>query len=864
MTATKFPKKMLATSIAVLLGAGFTHSALAEGAQGAAGAAAAAEGDKEVEVIQVRGIRGSLKANIMGKRLANSVVDIVGAEDIGKFPDKNVAESLQRVAGVSINRGFVGQGSEVSIRGVNPALTQVLLNGQFVASTAWHSQSANKRSFNMDLMPSELVAGLEVHKSPTASLDEGGVGGTVVMRTRKPLDLDSGTFYASAEVNTNSLADDEGYGGTVLGSWKNADETIGILGAVSTLETIGRRRNAENYWEEGWSASGLAAFDQDRTRDAYDITAQFAASDDLQFTLHYLRTDLDASNTNQNFLTINGGFPNDTMITAASGSPVADNGLPMIGTVTNAAWLADDTNTRRPDLTTDVVDLGFTYQTDNYTLSGTIGRTTADGGNGGNANGLWGIPGSEWAANGVTVDIDMMRRNSMLMAPNGVSLRDSSWQDLRGGSLAETFLTDDEDYAQLDLDMEVEFGLINEIEAGVKYRAHEFSQGQNNATLRDGFMEGVNKSQFASGTHGDFGPVVSGNTPTSYVAINGDAYYNYLLSNTTGWVEQRGAYAKVEEDILAAYVQANFEGEGFRGNVGMRYSETDVSGFAYDPTLSHIVEHEGDYSDWLPSLNLAVDLADDMILRLSAARVMSRPGYSEMTPGYTVNTTTLTGTRGNPNIDPFRATQMDIGVEWYFDDSSLFSAALFSKDIKSFISSKVINEELTADLNGQPITDTFRITVPAQGQGGTIEGLELQFQTDFGNGFGGVLNYTYVDGSGQDDTGATIDLPGTSENSYNVVGYYENDLIEARIAYTYRSDFLAEGTAIGNSLNRFDEQDFLDSSVIWHVTDQLDVTLEGTNLLDTTTYQRHSTGLLTPAGIGINGRRFGLKISYRM
>ena len=193
MQHNKINKCALAVKLGLLVGSAvLTMPALAQ---------EEAAKEQQVEVIQIRGIKASQEASLNVKRYAIATVDAITSEDIGKFPDKNIAESLQRIAGVAINRGFVGEGAEVSIRGVDPTLTQVQMNGQFVASTSWFSQGANKRSFNMDLMPSEMISDLEVYKSPVASLDEGGVGGTVILHTRKPLDLDSNTLFASVEAN---------------------------------------------------------------------------------------------------------------------------------------------------------------------------------------------------------------------------------------------------------------------------------------------------------------------------------------------------------------------------------------------------------------------------------------------------------------------------------------------------------------------------------------------------------------------------------------------------------------------------------------------------------------------------------------
>ncbi|MFY8299430.1 TonB-dependent receptor [Pseudoalteromonas sp. SS15] len=858
MLANNFKKSLIAANIGLVLTAGVS------------GVAYANEGSKaqeDVEVIEVRGIRASKREDINNKRFANAVVDSITSEDIGKFPDKNIAESLQRVAGVSINRGFVGEGAEVSIRGVDPTLTQVQLNGQFVASTGWFSQAANRRSFNMDLMPSEMISGLEVYKSPVASIDEGGVGGTVVMRTRKPLELDANTFFGSVEANQNTLADDTGFGATGLASWKNDDETFGVLVMASQLEQIGRARKSENYWEEGWSASGIAGFDQDRERTAFDVTLQYAPSDNLDFGAHFLRTELDAFNTNQNFLTINGTkYENGNgpyVLLDADKPNTADNRRYLKGTVTEAGWLAQDTNTRNAVMTSNVMDFSATYQGETYKVSGVIGKTWADGGNGGNANGLWGQPVN--AETGITVDIDMALANSMVMVPNGVSLTDTSWQVNQGGSLAKVELEDEETYAQVDLDLEVDFGVITEIEAGIKIRSHEFTSSAYGATLKDGALDGKGIADFADGNMTDFGEVVTGGTPTSYTKIDGQKYWGYLNANVADWTFNKGDWNRVQEDVLALYTQGNFSGDGFRGNIGVRYVETETESQAYDGLLVGKDTFKGDYSDWLPSFNLALDLSQDVILRMSAAKVMTRPGYSQLAGGYSgLPTTTpesgrLQASRGNPAIDPFRATQMDIGLEWYYDDSSLFSVAIFNKDIASFITTIKVDETLTT----VPVPGTYEVSIPDQGRGGKIEGAELQWQTNFGNGFGALFNYTYVDAKGETDAGGQIQLPGSSRNSLNLTGYYESEVFTTRIAYTARDQFFAEGTALGNGNDSFDSQSFLDASFTWHATENLDVTLEGVNLTNEITYQRFGGGLQSLRVVTDNGSRYSLKASYR-
>ncbi len=148
----------------------------------------------------------------------------------------------------------------------------------------------------------------------------------------------------------------------------------------------------------------------------------------------------------------------------------------------------------------------------------------------------------------------------------------------------------------------------------------------------------------------------------------------------------------------------------------MRYVETKNTGTRFNAAETGKEEDKGDYADWLPTINFKVDLSDDLILRMSGARVMSRPGYSSMSPSFTTfNTTTKQAAKGNLNIEPFRATQGDVGLEWYFKEDALASAAAFYKDIQSFVTTVQVQEVL-AEPDGT--TALYTIDTPSNGSGG--------------------------------------------------------------------------------------------------------------------------------------------------
>uniref|UniRef100_UPI0025E2B69F TonB-dependent receptor plug domain-containing protein n=1 Tax=uncultured Sphingomonas sp. TaxID=158754 RepID=UPI0025E2B69F len=198
--------------------------------QGSSGAQAEAQdGD-----IVVTGIRGGLRNAIAIKKEANAVVDVISSEDIGKFPDRNVAESLSRVPGVSIDRRF-GEGEKVAILGTDPALNRLLLDGHGLASADWggNDNDPSSRTFNYSLLAPELVDRLEVYKSPEARLEDGSLGGTVIVRTRRPLELDANSLFASGGYTYNDRSEKGSIRGSGLYSWKNEDETFGVLVAAT-------------------------------------------------------------------------------------------------------------------------------------------------------------------------------------------------------------------------------------------------------------------------------------------------------------------------------------------------------------------------------------------------------------------------------------------------------------------------------------------------------------------------------------------------------------------------------------------------------------------------------------------------------
>ena len=336
-----------------------------------------------------------------------------------------------------------------------------------------------------------------------------------------------------------------------------------------------------------------------------------------------------------------------------------------------------------------------------------------------------------------------------------------------------------------------------------------------------------------------------------------DALKKWAKASITGQTEDLGSYSEIDEDNKAVYVMAKFESESIRGNLGVRYVTTDATSTYYIANAKN--ETSGDYDEFLPSANIAIDLSDELILRASAARVMARPQYPDMyvNPNVVGTNDDLPNNQfwiiGNVGLQPFVSDQFDFGVEWYFDEGSLLSAAVFMKDVKNFVNLTSYHADtvpFAGVLRPAEIANGWTVQEKVNGKAATINGLELQYQQDFGNGFGSIINWTYTDAIADEGTFADNNrvLTDSSKNSYNLTGYFENDLFQVRLAYNWRSQYmLRESGSYGNRLH--DDFGTLDLSASYFVTDNITLKLDANNLTEEGSKQfGHNKVLTTNSG----------------
>jgi iron complex outermembrane receptor protein len=781
--------------------------------------------DDVIEEITVKGIRGSLRQNIEIKRNNNSIVDAITAEDIGKFPDKNVAESLQRVPGVTVQRQW-GEGAAVSIRGAGNELTLTTLNGQNVASTGWFVLEPARRSYNYELLPSELVGDIEVYKSSQADLAEGGVGGTVVINTRKPLDLPSLTVHGSAEIQTQSDSDEEDPQFSGMLSWKNDAENFGVLVSAVAQQRHLQRQGNEAFWE--WGA-GPVAFTQDRKRTALTATLQFAPNDNFEVLVNAMDMEMEADNTNYALWLTQGN-------TTWSGVPVTpdqvQNGATVAGPLNTSFYQA---RPREATMNSDVYDIRLNYYGDGFEANFVAGTTSSTGGtdfemvvddgvntplpdgatydfrNGGQT---WNTPGFDMAA----------------YDPGSISMG-------TGSAFNRTPKTDDEDYLQADFTWDIDMGVFTTIKAGIRYAEH-------NTTSRQFFFEQDPNFVTSMSTSGiNTGTIDVGSGDHQIMRLDSGALKAWAKSSITGEAEDLGSYSEIDEENLSLYVMAEFEGDGFRGNLGVRNASTDAKSTYYlDDSLDST---SADYSEFLPSLNVVFDVTDDILVRTSAARVMARPQYVDMyvNPNVVGTNDDVPNNQfwivGNVGLKPFVANQFDIAVEWYFAEGSMVSAGYFTKDVKNFVNiaeSRATADEIPFPLSNDPVAERdfgWFVQEKGNGKSAQIDGIELQYQQEFGNGFGGIVNYTYTDTDTDADTFTDGNpfLSDSSQDSYNITGYYENEMFQARLAYSHRSEYMIrESGSYGNRLH--DDYNSLDFAGTYFINDNFAITLDINNILE--------------------------------
>jgi iron complex outermembrane receptor protein len=863
--------------------------------------ALAADAPGSVEELVVTGIRASQQQSIETKRNADAVVDVITAEDVGKFPDRNVAESLSRVPGVVINREY-GEGEHVSVRGTAPNLTRTLLDGHGLASADWFilEQLNATRNFNYLMLPSEIIGKIAVYKSPTAALEEGGVGAVIDVQTRRPLDLKPLFIAGSLQAASNEKSGKTDPAGSLLFSWKNSEGTLGVMVAGIYEKRQIRRDGIETlgYFNNGTAAApvmvpsliGSALFQQERIRKGGNFAIQWKPSDQLEVVLTGLYSKFDANNFNENYLAWGsnalGGGGTLTNVTMQGDTAVAGR----IASTPGGRGVVYDSIERFANTQARDIDLEVKYRlAEDWDLHGRIGYTDGEGNTDSQPFVEFGAP--------ATFDYDLRGGTPKVHFLNVDPTKPSNLQ-FDFASLHKITNSDDESYGYLDFTHQVDWGAMKALRFGVKATDHN-RKVDFQATTFGGFFLPLQANGCGGGiclpanfagalTPGDFlDEIKQTGTLDSYFQVDTGKLESILFglpASVRARVPNYSAIFEIEEKAYAGYVMGEFKGDNWRGNVGVRVVKTDQTskgfvqqsvmqpGFVSDAFgIFQPVKIDRSYTDILPSANFSYDLSDQLVLRFAAARTMARPDYTDVAPTVNLNVGSLSGNGGNPNIDPYRADQFDLSLEWYPNKDTIVAAGLFYKDIQSFITDKPTQERFAVETSTPNLSRCTSAATPtspnlfsclfdinrrANGGGGHIEGAEFEVQAPIWNGFGVQAAYTYSHATTQSGD----PLPGNSQNTFSMTGYYENDKLSARLAYTYRSEFFVtfdRATPLNQKALKS-----LDGSIAYSLTDNFTVTFDAVNITDKK-IEQYSGESFRPRAIYDNGRQYYAGVRFK-
>lgn len=736
--------------------------------------------------IVVTGIRSSLASAASIKRNADSIVDAISSEDLGKFPDTNVAESLQRIPGVAIDRSN-GEGRFVTVRGFGPSFNTVLVNGRTFAS------DNQGREFSFDLLAAELISGAEVYKSAQARLQDGGIGATINVKTPRPLDLGEFKAVLSAkgqyERNSDSLTPQ----GFALLSDTFADGTLGLLASFSYQKRDAQTRFTQNRGYLPGSSVGPTASplftnvfaprnqdvgqdDQSRERIGVTATGQFRPNDQLTFTVDGLYNQFDVNSRVQAL----GSWFEPSSYTAAQ----IDSNRTVTSLTTNGnADLIQTSNNRF--VKTYAVGGNVEWKpNDNLTVRGDVSWSRArDSAGGRNYFTVIGIPSrysfTQATGNGFPSTLNYSANlTNPALGRSHIALR-------QGNSEAERVL----EY-KLDTEWKSDGGVLDAVRFGLintnrRKNSQTIQTNPNTLCLYCGYNEPASAALLRPLTIR--APRGSGNVPTQILGYDPNAYFAFLespaqaaardqarglpagttaalLASTNGFAAavQPNSFS-VSERVYAGYLEADFKGNlgsfPWVVNIGARYVHTeltasgrqlqllDLLSVPNDPTIYQAVFANGgtpqatsqrsSYDYFLPNLNIKVSLTDNIIARFSASRTLTRPQIRDLAPRTNFDVTrpaSLDASGGNPSLRPYTANNFDLSIEWYPTPTTTLSAAIYYKSIDNFIVQTRSAENFTiANASGLPIgngitgpnTATFNVRRPRNAQNATVRGIEL-------------------------------------------------------------------------------------------------------------------------------------------
>jgi iron complex outermembrane receptor protein len=793
------------------------------------------------QVITVTGIRRGIESAINVKKNADSIVESVSAEDIGKLPDSSIAESIARLPGISAQR-VGGRATEINIRGLSGDFANTLLNGREQVSTG------NNRSVEFDQFPSELISGVDIYKTPTASLVGQGLSGTLDLKTIRPLSFGSRVISLNVRGETNGggtpfKGDGNRFNFTYVDQFAN--RTIGVVLGLARLSQNTEKSRKETYDENNTATfanvnggqqftfnQGFKYFvdKNEETRTGAMGAIEFKPNKDLSSVVDFFYSKFDKEFTKRGLeVQVNDSWKAGPALRSYQAASLTNatvtNGRLISGTWENVNPLSRTIWEPRED------DLkSFGWNTKWKFSPGWAGVVDLSSSSAKSSErivemeaGVYDVANNRPQVGTVTVgnynDITAFQYDHG--NPAIVRLTDpESWGQ---NGYDKVITTDDKMSAlrlQLERDME---GFFSRVTGGVNRSTREKKKGSAENFLRlpgrtnivDGFPNPGAALPGGTGTLALPGSP-SGTVNFDPASVFPSAYR--LESNVNADILNKGwtVKEKVSTFFVRADVDSELLGMPIRGNLGVQVVNSDQSSTApsvdsTNPGRATDRTEGKTYTDILPSVNLVMDLGGDQLVRFGLGRQMARPRMDQMRAfrrSEVNDQLRWSGSGGNPQLDPFRANALDLSYEKYFGTKGYISIAGFYKDLKSYVF-EVRNPRFDftgfPNLSGRtPLSQFGDFTQPFNGKGGKIQGVELAVNvplnllTPMLEGFGTIVSHSTTSSAIKPfGDGDVRPLPGLSRTVTQLTAYYERFGFSARVAGRKRGEFIAEIEGFG-------------------------------------------------------------------
>lgn len=873
-----------------------------------------ADADLE-EVVVVGKYQASLRSALERKRDSASVIEAISAEDIGQLPDVSITESLARLPGVAQDRDR-GNGSQISIRGMGGQLGLTTLNGREVATVE------EDRNIRYDQFPAELINAAQVYKTPQAKLAEGGVSGTVNLETISPLDYDERQLVVGVRGSSYSLGKDiddaAGMGSRYSVSYIDsfAEGTLGLaVGVAGQTQPIATQRaelwNYGDTWHntqwndaEGknfnapWGGSALVRGGED-SRVGGMAVIEWEPNENVNLVYDFFYSQLDISEEQRGFdfnidsaygrqWTINDSTPTQFTNSDSDAEDVlgAHVGLSSLRSLNEKFTQTDD-----------LVSHGLTAEifVSDWTLVGALAHSKT------NRDRMWHSVRTINTASdlggtfGATADGRMT-----FVLDDGIDLTDASQNSVDNITVAPLAVGEDTiNSIEWSAAKELNTSFFSSVEVGARISRREKSLDAQrwDQTVSQNADQPIPSETMINAAASSYWSDLPAYMTLDRAAII-DYYFGGIANPAPEDNDDLLSSWGVSEDINSAYIQLNIDTElagiPMRGNVGVRSVSTtsgtqghqvlSTSTWVEDPVGSgnwvevpptaEAVETEHSYDDFLPSMNLAFDLRDDLVLRVAAAKTLARAPLDFLSPAVDIAQDQWApnpgeSASGNPYLEPFRATQGDTTLEWYFGDSNSVAATLYYKDMESYIARQAGAESIEVD------GTEYLLSLPVNGSGGHIKGYELAYQQAFDflpgplSGLGVYANYAKTYSNIKQGTPLNAEpfgLTGLSEDVGTFTLWHYLSGFESRLSYNYRSDFQRDVNRVQGEEGVNASEGYVDLSFSYEVSDNVKVMLQVQNLTDEP-YKVYGLESNNPAHINKYeefGQRYSLGLTWKL